>query len=227
MKNNILSGLSGLLLGLIIGFVVANNLNRNTLNQPSQTVQNQQFPNQNTSDIRPQQPGATMPQVTEILDKADNEPNNFEAQSRAAELFLQIQNFAKAAQYYENANKIKPDDYETIVKIGNAHFDAQNYETAEKWYLEALKKNPDDVNVRTDLGITFVERPNPDFNRAIKEFQTSLEKNPKHEPSLYNLGYAYFKLGNTAELAKILNKFDEINPNSELAKRLRQATSQK
>ena len=65
-------------------------------------------------------------------------------------------------------------------------------------------KKSDDVNVRTDFGITFVERENPDLDRAVKEFQTSLQTNPKHEPALYNLGVAYYKKGNTAETEKIL-----------------------
>ena len=39
---------------------------------------------------------------------------------------------------------------------------------------QALEKKSDDIDVRTDLGITFVERKNPDFDRAIKEFQASL-----------------------------------------------------
>ncbi|HMS42306.1 MAG TPA: tetratricopeptide repeat protein, partial [Pyrinomonadaceae bacterium] len=221
MKNSILFGIGGLVIGLITGFTVANSINRNAVNQTAQTVANPQIPNQSTADIKPQQQGAMIPQIAEILDKAEKEPNNFDAQIKAAEMHAQIQRFDKAAEYYERASKAKPDDYDTIVKTANAYFDAKNYETAEKWYLTAIQKNPDDINVRTDLGITFIERQTPDLDRAVKEFQTSLEKNPKHEPTLYNLGIAYFKKGNTEELQKVVQKLDEINPNSELVKRLK------
>lgn len=227
MKNSILYGIGGLIVGLIIGFTVANSINRNAVNQTAQTVSNPQVPNQSTADIKPQQQGAINPQIAETLDKAEKEPNNFDAQIKAAEMHAQIQRFDKAAEYYERAVKAKPDDYDTIVKTANAYFDAKNYETAEKWYLAAIQKNPDDINVRTDLGITFIERQTPDLDRAVKEFQTSLEKNPKHEPTLYNLGIAYFKKGNSEELQKVVQKLEEINPNSELAKKLKQATSQK
>ena len=230
MKNSFLFGIGGLIIGLIIGFVVANSINRNAINQQTtaQTVPNPQIPNQTTADIKPQQPqGAMLPQINEILEKAEKEPNNFEAQIKAAEMHAQIQRFDKAAEYYEKASKIKPTDYDIIVKTANAYFDAKNYESAEKWYLQALQQKPDDINVRTDLGITFIERQNPDYDRAIKEFQTSLEKNPKHEPTLYNLGIAYFKKGNTEEFQKVLQKLEEINPNSELAKKLKQNTFQK
>jgi tetratricopeptide (TPR) repeat protein len=83
------------------------------------------------------------------------------------------------------------------------------------------------VNVRTDLGTTFVERKNPDFDRAVKEFQISLQKNPRHEPTLYNLGVAYFKKGDSAEAQKTLRLFESINPQSELMTRLRQVISVK
>ena len=75
-----------------------------------------------------------------------------------------------------------------------------------------LTKKPDDVNVRTDLGITFVERENPDLDRAVKEFQTSLQTDPKHEPTLYNLGIAYYKKGNIVETEKVLTQLESINP---------------
>lgn len=228
MNKNILYGIGGLVIGLIIGFVIANSINRNQINQPTTAQTVSQIPNQTTADIKPQQPQNSMlPQITEILEKAEKEPDNFEAQIKAAELHAKIQRFDKAAEYYEKASKIKPSDYDTIVKTGNAYFDAKIYETAEKWYLQALQKNADDFNVRTDLGITFVERANPDYDRAIKEFQTSLEKNPKHEPTLYNLGVAYFKKGNAEELRKVVKKLEEVDPNSELAQRLKQNTSQK
>lgn len=223
-KSNFFFGIGGVLVGLVIGFLVANNINRNAFTQSQTNVHNQQFPNQTSGDMRQSQ---QMPQIAETLEKAEKEPNNFEAQLKAAELYVQIQKFDKAAEFYEKANKIKPDDYETIVLVGNAYFDAQNYETAEKWYLQALEKKPDDTNVRTDLGITFLERQNPNFERAIKEFQNSLTKNPKHEPSLYNLGIAYFKMGNKEELQKTIQKFEQANPNSQLLARLKQNTIQK
>ncbi len=89
-----------------------------------------------------------------------------------------------------------------------------------------MAKKPDDTNVRTDLGITFVERDVPDFDRAVNEFQTSLKTNPKHEPTLYNLGAAYFKKGELEEANKILAQLEAVNPQSQLIGRLRGIISQ-
>jgi tetratricopeptide (TPR) repeat protein len=76
--------------------------------------------------------------------------------------------------------------------------------------------------VRTDLGITFVERENPDLDRAVKEFQTSLETNPRHESTLYNLAVAYLKKGKFEETQQVLRQLEDVNPQGQLVKRLKQ-----
>lgn len=225
-KNNFLYSVGGLLVGLIIGFLAANSINRSSLSAVAPDQSNEPFQNRQTqvTGVKDQSlpQGKPLPEVAEKLDLAKNEPKNFNAQVQAGDVYLRIQGFDKAVEFYEKAHQIKPDDYEIIVKIGNTYFDAGKFEKAEEWYREALAKKPDDVNVRTDLGITFVERANPDLDRAVKEFQTSLQTNPAHEPTLYNLGVAYFKKGNLEETNRILSQLGAINPNSQLAERLRQ-----
>lgn len=231
MKSNITFGIVGLVVGLVIGFFVANNINKNA---PTTVISQNQTDGSTTSPqvqniVVKDQPtnhstgGAALPGVSDAIDKAKNEPNNFDAQIAAGDLYLKIKGFDKAIAYYEMASKIKPENYDLIVKIGNTYFDAGQFEKAEKWYEQALTKKPDDVDVRTDLGITFVERSAPDFDRAIKEFQTSLQTNPKHETTLYNLGIAYFKKGDKAEAGKILTQLETLNPSSQLVGRLRDA----
>ena len=223
-KNTIFGVIIGLAIGLAAGFWLANTLNKNA----ALTAQNQNVSNFPPS--QPQQPSvavqssqnAMMPVIAETLDRAQKEPDNFETQVRAGDLHAQIQKFDKAIEFYEKAHRIKPDDYQILVKIGNTYFDSNQFEQAEKWYLKALEKNPDDSGVRTDLGVTFVERPNADLDRAIKEFQTSMEKAPRSEPTIYNLGVAYYKKGNLEEAQKTLKKLEEINPQSQLAGRLKQ-----
>ncbi len=229
-KQNILFGIIGLIVGSIIGFFAANSINRNSPQivspvQPNAPFQNQQVPNVLVKE-QPAQ-GGMLPDITAILDEAGNAPDNFDAQIKAGDTYLKIKGFDKAVEFYQQAHRIKPEDYETIVKLGNTYFDSRRFEEAGKWYEQALSKKSSDTNVRTDLGITFVERENPDLDRAIKEFQTSLQTNPKHEPTLYNLGAAQFKKGNTEEANKILTQLEAINPQSQLVSRLRQLITQK
>jgi len=225
MQKSITFGIVGLIIGLIIGFYASNQINRNAQtaalqNQPNAALQNPQVQNIVVKD----QPasGGMLPDVSAVIDKANNEPDNFDAQIKAGDMYQQIRGFEKSVAFYEKAHRLKPDDYQLIVKLGNAYFDAGQYETAANWYEQALAKNEGDTNVRTDLGITFVERGNPDLDRAIKEFQASLQANPKHEPTLYNLAAAYYKKGNQEEAEKTLGQLESVNPKSQLAGRLRQ-----
>jgi tetratricopeptide (TPR) repeat protein len=227
MQKNVLFAIGGLIIGLIIGFFAANKINRNEVSKQTvaQTQTNAPFVNQQTqsSDIKEQQlQGKPLQEVSEKLDKAKNEPNNFDAQIEAGNLYVKIKAFDKAQEFYNRAEQLNPSDYEEIARLGNGFFDIGKFEKAEKWYERALAKKPDDINVRTDLGITFVEREKPDFDRAVKEFQTSLETNPAHEPTLYNLGIAFFKKGNLDEALKVLSRLEAVNPQGQLAERLKQ-----
>ncbi len=220
-KENILFGIIGLLAGLIIGFVATNSINRGTVNnsasQPTMGQPNQPggMPNQSGQT-------AAMPAVAEAIDKADKNPNDVDSQMKAGEMFARINNFEKAIPYFEKAAQLKPNDFQILVILGNTNFDSRKWEDAQKWYEKALAIKKDDISVRTDLGITFVERDKPDYDRAIKEFQTSLTIDPKHEPTLYNLALAQFKKGDVQAAQATKAK---LTSNPELAKKLEAALS--
>ena len=223
MGKYLLVGAACLVAGFFIGFFVSNNINRNAVLQADSTQPNAPFFNQQTQVASVKEPnGAMMPDVAETLNQARTQPENFEAQMKAGDMYQKIGNFEKAAAFYDAAAVLKPADYAQIVRLGNAFFDVRQFEKAESYYNQALEKKPDDVAVRTDLGITFVERRNPDYDRAIREFQESVKSNPKHEPTLYNLSIAYSKKGDAASAQKYLAQLEQANPNSPLVNRLKQ-----
>ena len=84
-------------------------------------------------------------EVTAQIEKARNEPKNFDAQVKAAELYYQIQRYDPAIEFLLKANQLKPDDYQTIVALGLVNLDAGHYDVAEKWYKAAVLKKKDDV----------------------------------------------------------------------------------
>jgi tetratricopeptide (TPR) repeat protein len=137
-------------------------------------------------------------------------------------MYYQIQRFDQAVEFLKQANKIKPDDYETIVNLGNAYFDASRYEEAEKIYTTALAKKPDDVNVRTDFGLTFVFRQPPNYDRAIKEFLRSLEIDPNHVQTLQNLTVAYTKKGDTEKANSTLSSLESVDAKNQAIPKLRE-----
>lgn len=163
-----------------------------------------------------------MPDVAEALERAKNEPNNFEAQMRVGDMYAQINRFDKAVEFFANANKIKPDDYQTIVKLGNAFFETNNSAEAEKWYSKALEIKPDDVNVRSDLGLTFYKRQPSDLDRAIKEYNAALAINPNHEPTLQNLTVAFWDKKDAPMMQSTLEKLEKVNSQNTVVPKLKQ-----
>lgn len=227
-KDNVLYSIIGLLLGCIIGFIFANSVNQNSAQQRPATSNGSQRQNPALPPDHPAVPSngvadqeGMQQQVTAQIQQARNEPDNFEAQVKAADLYYQIRRFDDAIEFLLRANKIRVDDYATIVKLGNANFETGSYETAEKWYTAALLKNPDDVNVRTDLGLTFYLRNPPDYERAIKEYRESLQRDARHEQTLQNMVVALTRVGNTKEADEMLARLQEVNPSNEALTKLR------
>jgi tetratricopeptide (TPR) repeat protein len=217
-KENFLFGTIGLLLGLIVGFMFANSINQNVAVTTPASIVNQD-PNAPQGDPNATAMGKNLPEVQAAIDTARNDKDNFEAQLKAAELYSQIQRYEGAIEFLKRANELQPDNYEVIVLLGNSNFDSKKYEEAEKWYTAALAKKADDVSVRTDLGLTFMLRPEKDYDRAIKEFNKSLETDAVHIQTLQNLAVAYTKKGDSENAQATVARLEKADPtNSALAK---------
>jgi len=222
-KQNILFGVIGLMLGLIVGFMFANAINKGSISvgQPAALQPGglpEGHPDVNSSTNAGSGP---VPEVQAAIEKAKSEPDNFDAQVKAAEMYYRIKRYDQAIEFLTKANKLKPDDRDTIVHLGDANFEAERYEDAEKWYTAALEKKPDDVNVRTDLGLTFMFRDKPDYDRAITEFKRSLEIDPNHPQTLQNLAVAYTKKGDVAGASAALAKLEAIDKSNPALPKLR------
>lgn len=222
-KENILFSIIGVLFGFSLGFVFVTIVNQRAAVPP--VTASASAPSQSVFDL-PKTEGAGAPPadggnpqamqaaVQAVVKQARDEPNNFDLQMQAGQLFYQISRYDEAIQFYSRANKLRPDDFKALVALGDTNFDARHYEEAERWYTAALAKNPNDVNVRTDLGSSFMERNPPDVDRAIKEFRASLERDPRHEMTLHNLVLALILKGDTAGAQETLKRLEEVNPNN-------------
>ena len=107
------------------------------------------------------------------LEKAKNEPKNFEAQVKAAELYYKIGRFDPSIEFLLKANQLKPDDYETLVALGLVNMDAGHFEVADKWYRAAFMKKKDDVRVLAGLSAVSLGKGDA---RAAEEAIANLEK---------------------------------------------------
>jgi len=223
----------GALAGFLMGYFYATHYNRQA---PATTASPAGRPG--TAALPPGHPplGPSEAEITESIQAADREPTNFEAQVKAGLTLYRGGRLEDALKYLERANALKPDDYDTLVQLGNVNFDlgdhllehndlAQSnvrFAEASRWYERALVKNPRDVNVQTDYGLTFYKRQPRDLDRAITAYKKSLEIDPTHTPTLYNLTVALMEKGNFEEAEAMLRRLQEVAPSEPAVQNLRQ-----
>lgn len=222
----------GIIIGFIGGFVMSNTINRNAVlnqtsaantpaaNAPFAGTQNQPAPNAPPG-------GGMMPDIAEKLSKAQAEPNNFDAQTSAGDMYAQINRFEKAVEFYERADKARPGDFKTIIKLASGNFELGKFAEAEKWYEKALKLKPEDPDIRSDLGLTFYLREPKDLERAVKEYETVLAKNPDHELTLQNYAAALREKGDRATLQNVIARLEKVNPKNPVISKYQQELSGK
>ena len=175
-RENILFAIIGILLGFIVGFMLASSMSqRNAMQQASASSQTMpaDHPPVGAQQGGAQDPQAVRERVTADLEKARNEPKNFEAQLKAAELYYQIGRYDQAIEFLLKANQLQPTDYRTVTMLGVANLDAGNYDTAVKWYQTAMKMKSDDVMVLSGLAYATLEKGDA---KAAEDAIAKLEK---------------------------------------------------
>jgi tetratricopeptide (TPR) repeat protein len=237
-KKVLIAGAVGILVGFLVGFYLANALNR----EEQGSLRAQQSPAQGSGSGKGQQTSAqgggdlsqsiTEEQIQNAVLKADQSPQDAEMQKKVGQGLLMYASQTGNASYLSHgarilkrAHDLDPKDYKTTVLAGDAHFlverqgngDPKLIAEARKLYEAALAAQPDDVVVRTKLGLTyFYDRP-PDARRAIREYQRALQLDPRQEMALQSLAAALIETGGLDEAAKRLDELEKVNPsNAEL-----------
>jgi tetratricopeptide (TPR) repeat protein len=147
-RENLLFAIIGLLFGFIVGFIFASTMNQRYGPGAPTPLSSGQMPSDHPpvgTSAGAQTSGDMQAEVATQLEKARNEPKNFEAQLKAAELYYRIQRYDPAIEFLLKANQLKPDDYQTLLALGVVNLDAGHFDVAEKWYRAALLKKGDDV----------------------------------------------------------------------------------
>ena len=175
-RENILFAIIGLLLGFIVGFMFASSMSQKAampaLAGSAQGLPADHPPVGGAQGAAPN-PQAMQAQVQASIEKARNEPQNFEAQIAAADLYYQIQRYDQAIEFLLRANQLQPADYRTVVILGMVNLDAGHFETAEKWYRAAMKMKDDDTMVLAGLSEATLQKGDA---KAAEEAIAKLEK---------------------------------------------------
>ena len=173
-RENLLFAIIGILLGFIVGFMFASSMAQKTAMQQTASSSQALPPDhppvggQNAPD-----PQKMREEVAASLEKARNEPKNFDAQIKAAALYYQIQRYDQAIEFLLKANQIQPTDYQTVATLGMVNLDAGHYDQAEKWYRAAMKMKSDDTSVLAGLAAVTLEKGDA---KAAEDAIAQLEK---------------------------------------------------
>jgi len=232
----------GLLVGFVIGFVLANSINRQEderLRGELARMRSGGGAQKDSSGDRPasgaggSRDARVDEEVKKTLAKADANPSDAELQKRIGQGLYryawQTNDYSilpDVARILKRAHELDANDYKTTVMAGDAFFliarsndgDAEPLADARKFYETALSSNPDDAIVRTSLGLTYFYGNPPDARRAIREYRAALKSKPNHEPALQSIAAALIETGELAEAETRLGELEKVNPsNPELA----------
>lgn len=216
------------IISFVGGFILANALNRNELNTIRAEVERlKTTPNdlrQNNSEV-----SLSNEEISQKIAEADKNPDNINFQKnlglalyRYAAMKQDADLLAEVARLLTRANKTDKPDYDVLATLGNCYFDIgyikkdnENLTKARDFYQKALTQKPNDVDVRTDLGLTYFLVDPPETDKALTEFQKSLQTNAKHEKTLQVMAQALISQNKTAEAETYLKQLKEVNPENQ------------
>jgi tetratricopeptide (TPR) repeat protein len=227
-KQNYLYGIIGLLIGLIIGYIGTDYINRSTPPEQPAMVSGDQAalpanhpPTDSSASAGSESKGGPNPDVMQVIEQARNEPSNFDAQIKAAELYKQIGRIDGTLEFYERAAKIKPKDFNLLRTLGDMNFDLKRYQEAEKWYQLATRVNPNNAAIWMDLGSSYYLRQPRDLDKAIAAYRSALKADPRHENTLQNLTRALIDKGDKAAARESLKQLEKLYPNNQSLSKFR------
>lgn len=172
----------GLLLGFIVGFIFSSTMSQRAAQAPQAMAGNPNLPAdhpQIPATGNNQDPQQVFADVQSAISKARSEPNDFDAQMKAAELYYKIQRYDQAIEYLLKANQLQPNSFEAIVALGQVNLDAGHFDQAEKWYKAAALQKPDDVRVIASLAFTQLQKG--DAGEAEKAIAKLEKADPTNE----------------------------------------------
>lgn len=215
------------IVSFIGGFLLANALNKSEL--ANLRSENDRL-KQGVSEAPQNQNDTTLSdeEIKKRISEADQNPTNFEYQKS---LGLALYHYAGMKQNAELLSEVTrilgrsydndPKDYDVLVALGNSYFDVGllkkeqgNLNKSRKYYQEALQIKPTDIEVRTDLGLTFLLITPPETDKALSEFEKSLQQNPNHEKTLRGMAQALISQKKIAEAEKYISTLQKVNPQS-------------
>lgn len=155
--------------------------------------------------------GDTVGAVNDLKKSVSLDQNNFEAFMQLGELYSMLKD-PLAADYYNNALRIKPESKDALYLLGMFYQEKGNYDQAMQMYQKLEKVDTVFKNASYNQGyicLVYLK----DFPQAVKHFSDAIAKDPLYTEAWYNRGYAYELSGDYANARKDYKRSLEITTN--------------
>ncbi|HMT07482.1 MAG TPA: hypothetical protein PKA82_05720 [Pyrinomonadaceae bacterium] len=221
-------GIIAALAGATAGFVLANSLNRTTINALKAQIDNRQSSPQTTAPGQGDL-GVSDEEIKAKIQEADSNPTDVAFQKnlgRGLYRFAAMKRdpilIEEAKRILERAKSLDPKDFDVLVDLGNAYFDigyfkkdAAAFKSSRESYEAAMVIKPTDANVRTEYALTFYLSEPADLKRAHEEFAKALKLDPKQERALQFTTSAYIREGDFVNATKTIEMLKSVNPKND------------
>ncbi len=138
-------------------------------------------------------------------------PDNAEFHTNlGAELFSRG-SVNEAITHYQKALALAPSNVKILNRLGYALFCQGNFDKAMLYYLKALDLAPDNAETLGKIGDVLLKENRIDD--AIDYYIKALKINPTDAQSHYNLGIAYYQIGEKALAIYQIKEAKKISPN--------------
>lgn len=241
---------AGIIFGFIVGFALANGINRSEQDKLRGELTKQRAEpasGVNSDATRPETgadgslPTLTDEQLAAAIARADANPEDANLQRISGQaLYLyatekgNVSVLPEAARILERALAADPENYQLMVLAANAHFilarndgDEKRLKEARRLYEKAVSRGSDDAVVRTSLGMTYFYDEPPDPRRAVAEYRRALEIDPRNELPLQALVIALAEMGQFDEAERRLKELEGVNASNAELPNLRAQLMQK
>jgi tetratricopeptide (TPR) repeat protein len=227
-KNAILLTIAGVALGFILGFLIANSVNRTEINGLRAQLDAARSAVRSSSENEDRET-LSADEIKLKIDEADQNPNNADYQKNLGLALYRYGAFkndpdviSQSIRLLERASNLTPNDKDVTIGLGNAWFDigyikkdSNAFEKSREFYSRMLAGDANNADVRTDLGMTYFLQEPPDDTKATAEFKRALAADPKNEKALEFVVQSLSRQGNYAEAAKYLDTLRQSHPQNE------------
>jgi len=168
-----------LVLGVALGYLFRGSASPTTTVSASAPVEDSSTPNQlQAPQITPEQQKAMVDEaVAPLLAGLKQNPDDFDAVVKVANLYYDGQQYSDAVKFYERALKIQPQNADVITDLGTSFWYAGDADKAIAEFQTALKYQPGRPSTLFNLGIVRWQGKK-DPNGAVQAWEELLRKNP-------------------------------------------------